>query len=357
MKRFALVRELLGDGDRTEANPGTYHNVLIESGPAAQSCKPFEVVVSVYAATLNYPDLLQTVGGYQHKPSLPFTPGTEGAGVITMVGSEVTKLRIGDRVQFGGMGAMSTEVVVPAAACWRFPDDYSFSEASSFSVGYATAFHCLIERAGLKAGEVCLVHGSTGGMGLAAVQIAKCVGAVVIGTGGSDEKLVVVHKQGADHVVNYTKIPQFRDVVKSASGGQGVDVVFDPVGGSVFEETLRCVRYGCRICIVGFTSGRRPVARTNHILIKGISLLGCRAGEAVRQGQADQKSRLATLRQWAEEGKLRPYISHKYPLEEAPAAFQALWERQVVGRCIIAPHGAAEADGKAASSVLASSKL
>lgn len=346
MKHFAIVRELLGNGDKTEANPGTYHNVLLDSAPKATACRPRSVVVDVHAATVNYPDLLQTVGGYQHKPPLPYTPGTEAAGVVTMIGSQVDSLRVGDCVAFVGAGCMSSEVEVPVAACWKFPKHYSFAEAASFSTGYATAYHCLVERAGLKKEDVVLVHGATGGMGMAAVHIARCVGARVIGTGGSDEKLEVVRQQGADHVVNYSKEPKFREAIKSITGGHGVDVVFDPVGGDVFEETLRAVRYGCRYCIVGFTSGVRPVAKTNLVLIKGISLLGCRAGEAVRQGQADQEARLRTLRQWAEDGSLRPYVSHAFALEDVQEAFRAFWSRKVVGRCILAPHGVKAARSK-----------
>lgn len=358
MRKFTTVKELLGDGDRTEANPGTYHNVLVESGPAATICRPNQVVVEVYAATINYPDLLQTVGGYQATPELPYTPGGEGAGVVKMVGGDVKTLKVGDRVTVsspaGPMGCMQSEIVLPESACWKFPDHYTYAEASGFSTGYVTAYHCLVERANLKKGETVLIHGATGGMGMAAVHVAKAIGAaVIIGTGGTDEKLEVVRQQGATHVINYNTEKQFRDTVKKASpSGDGVDVIFDPVGGTVFEESLRCCRFGCRIAVVGFTSGVRPTARTNQLLIKGISLLGCRAGESVRQGIVDEKARMATLRRWAAEGVIKPHVSHFFPIEDAAAGFRAMWDRQVVGRAVIAPFGEAAAKQTGAQSKL-----
>ena len=396
MRTFASVAELLGDGDNTDANEGTFENVLVQTGPDITECPPGQVVVAVKAACINYPDLLQTVvraaprrflpatpavlfrrilpwsaaavqcparfafaavavalltahlrwsacvlprqGGYQHKPDLPFTPGQEVAGVVTHVGEGVGNVVVGDRVQCGG--GMASTIVTSASGCWKIPDHYSFTEGATFSTGYSTAYHCLIERGELQAGETILVHGATGGMGMAAVHIAKAVGATVLATGGSDEKLAIVAAQGADHTICYETTPGFKGLVKELTGGKGCDVVFDPVGGAVFDESMpSCCAYGCRFLLCGFTSGIRPVAKTNHVLIKGISLMGCRAGEAIRQGQADGGARQAVLRQWAAEGRLRPFVSHVVPLGEVKEAFQMLWNREVTGRICVAPDG------------------
>ena len=336
-RTYATVEELLGDGDNTEANEGTFDNVLVRTGPELEP-GPGEALVAVKAACINYPDLLQTVGGYQHKPDLPFTPGQEAAGVVTAVGEGVDEVEVGDRVQCGG--GMASSILVRASSCWKIPDHYSFTEGATFGTGYGTAYHCLIERGQLQAGETILIHGATGGMGMAAVHIAKAVGATIIATGGSDEKLEIVKAQGAHHTICYETTPGFKGLVKELTGGKGCDMIFDPVGGAVFDESMpSCCAYGCRFLLCGFTSGVRPVAKTNHVLIKGITLMGCRAGEAIRQGKVDGGARLAVLRQWAEEGRLRPFISHVVPLTDVKEAFRMMWDRQVTGRICLAPDG------------------
>lgn len=348
VRTFAEVAYLLGDGDTTEANPGTFENVELRTGqPELSDCKEGEVIVDVKAACINYPDLLQTVGGYQHVPKLPFIPGQECAGVVSAVGGGMMGVSVGDRVACPG--GMASSVVASAASCWVLPSHYSFAEGASFSTGYSTAYHCLVERGQLQPGETVLIHGATGGMGMAAVHIAKAIGATIIATGGSKEKLVTVREQGAGHTICYETEPRFRTTVKSLTDGRGADVIFDPVGGAVFDESMYCGGYGCRLLILGFTSGIRSTARTNHVLIKGMTLMGCRAGESVRQGQADGVARTRQLRSWAEEGKLRPHVSHVLPLAEVRQAFRLMWGRGVVGRIVVAPDGVEISQQRAAA--------
>jgi NADPH2:quinone reductase len=219
------------------------------------------------------------------------------------------------------------------------PAGYTYAQGACFNIGYTTAYHCLIERGKLQRGETCLIHGATGGMGLAAVHLAKVIGARVIATGGSDEKLAVVKAQGADCVINYNTDEKFAKAVKDATGGKGADVIFDPVGGAVFDQSISAAAWGGRILVVGFTSGVRPQAPANIVLIKGLSVLGCRAGEIIRRTPNGIKMvaepRMKQLLEWANAGKLVPYVSHQFPLEQIGGAFKALLERQIIGRVVV----------------------
>src|SRR5688572_5312800 len=247
-----------------------------------------EVLVRVRAAALNFPDVLMVAGGYQHKPALPFTPGMEAAGEILALGDSVTGWAIGDRVIFGKRpGAFAEQVAVPIGGiAMKAPEGWSFAEAAAFRVGAQTAYHGVVHRANLKAGETLLVHGATGGVGLAAVQLGKHLGAMVIATGGDDEKLAIVRKQGgADHVVNY-RTGDFVAAVKELTNGHGANVIYDPVGGDVLEKSVRCAAFGARLAIIGFTSGGPSKLMSNHILIKCLTVLGVRAGEAARYDPA-----------------------------------------------------------------------
>ena len=298
---------------------------------------PSDVLIKVGAASVNFPDVLMLSAGYQHKPELPFIPGMEGAGTIAAVGAEVTNWRAGDRVIFGVRpGAFAEYVRVPATGnLMRLPEGWSDAEGSAFRVGATTAYHSLVHRAGLRSGEALLVHGAAGGMGLAAVQLGKHLGAEVIATGGDDARLAVVREQGADRVVNY-RTADFVPIVKETTGGRGADVIYDPVGGEVLEKSLRAAAYGARLLVIGFTSGGPTRIMSNHVLIKGLSILGVRAGEtARRQGSkvgedyAVERPRLAAL------GVMRPHISHRFPMEQAADAFQVLIDRKVVGKAVI----------------------
>ena len=308
----------------------------IEERPIPQP-GPADVLVKVGAASVNSPDVLMLSAGYQHKPELPFIPGMEGAGTIAAVGAEVKRWQAGDKVIFGVRpGAMAEYVCVAAAGIqMRLPEGWSFAEGSAFRVGATTAFHSLVHRAGLKRGEVLLVHGASGGVGMAAVQLGKHIGARVIATGGDDPRLAIVKANGANDVVNY-RTADFVAVVKELTGGKGVDVVYDPVGGEVLEKSVRAAAYGARLVIVGFTSGGPSKLMSNHILIKGLTVLGVRAGETIRRHSpelgrdyTEELPRLAGL------GVMRPYISHRFPMERAADAFRVLIDRQVVGKAVI----------------------
>ncbi|MET4700252.1 NADPH2:quinone reductase [Constrictibacter sp. MBR-5] len=311
------------------------HDLLrIEDWPEPEP-GPGEVQVAVAAVGVNYVDMLMCAGGYQLKPELPFVPGLEAAGTVRKLGPDVTGVAVGDRVISAHRpGAFAEYAVCGADKLWPVPEGFDFAEAATFRSAFHTAYHALAQRAHLKAGETLLVHGASGGTGLAAVQIGKVMGARVIATGGSDDKLAEVARLGADDVVNYTKGP-LRDAVKALTGGKGVDVVFDPVGGDVFDESMRCLRWGARVCVIGFTSGRRPEAKVNHVLIKGASILGIRAGEATRHDPSLLEDSRRTLLGWVAEGKLRPHISHRFTLDQVHEALQTVADRKVLGKAVM----------------------
>lgn len=294
-----------------------------------------EVTIAAKAWGLNFVDVLMTRGGYQLKPELPFVCGLEGAGEVTALGDGTQDFALGDRVIFGMRpGAFAEEVAVADRSLLRLPDSLTWEQGACFRSAFATAYHALVQGGRLESGEVALIHGATGGMGLAAVQIAKRLGATVIATGGAEEKLAVVKKYGADHIVSYLN-PRFRETVRDLTGG--ADVVFDPVGGAIFEESMRCLKWGARIVVVGFTSGRPSKARTNHILIKGASIIGVRAGEFSRRNPEAGRKNIKTLLAWADKGYIRSHISHRFPLDEVAEAMEAIEQRKVIGRVVMYP--------------------
>jgi NADPH2:quinone reductase len=238
---------------------------------------------------------------------------------------------VGDRViVMMRHGAYADEAVVIPSQLTPLPSSFGYAEGATFLAAHGTAYHALIDRGQIQPGEVLLVHGAGGGVGLAAVEIGKLLGATVIAAASSEEKLAVARAKGADHGVLYGREP-FRDAVKRITDGRGVDVVFDPVGGEVFENSLRCIAWGARILVIGFTGGI-GLARTNLLLVKGASVLGVRAGEAARKNPALGEVRLKALTAWAEAGKIRPHISHQLPLEDYAQAMQLLIERKAIGR-------------------------
>jgi NADPH:quinone reductase len=286
--------------------------------------------VAIHAAGINFPDILMAAGEYQLKPELPFTPGVEAAGeVIEVNGAD--GVAVGDRVILKMRhGAYADEVVVVPSQLTPLPLSFDYADGATFFAAHGTAYHALIDRGQLQAGEVLLVHGAGGGVGLAAVELGKMLGATVIAAASSEEKLAVARAKGADHLVLYGREP-FRDVVKRITDGRGADVVFDPVGGEVFENSLRCIAWGARVLVIGFTGGI-GVARTNLLLIKGASVLGVRAGEAVRKNPVLGEVRTEALLAWAEAGKIRPHISHRLPLEDFAPAMRLLIDRKAIGR-------------------------
>jgi NADPH2:quinone reductase len=250
---------------------------------------------------------------------------------VIEVADDVGHIAVGDRViaklRHGGY---SEEVVVSPAQLTPLPKTFDYAEGATFLAAHGTAYHGLVDRAQLRAGEVLLVHGAGGGVGLAAVEMGKLLGATVIAAASSEEKLAVAQKRGADHLVLYAREP-FREAVKRITDGRGADVVFDPVGGQIFEDSVRCIAWGARLLVVGFTGGI-GLARTNLLLIKGASVLGVRAGEAVRKNPALGEVRLEALLQWAEAGRIRPNISHRLPLDDFARGMRLLIDRRAIGR-------------------------
>ena len=298
---------------------------------ASAPLAPGQVRVAVHAAGINFPDILMAAGEYQLKPELPFTPGVEAAGEVIEVDGAAKGVAVGDRVIVKMRhGAYADEAVVATSQLTPLPSTFDYAEGATFLAAHGTAYHALIDRGRLQPGEVLLVHGAAGGVGLAAVEIGKMLGATVIATASSDEKLSIAKARGADHLIRYDREP-FRDAVKRITDGQGADVVFDPVGGEVFENSMRCINWGARLLVIGFTGGI-GLAKTNLLMIKGASVLGVRAGEAVRRNPALGEARIKALTEWAEAGKVRPNISHRLPLEDYAKAMRLLIERKAIGR-------------------------
>ena len=294
-----------------------------------------EVRVRVRCAGVNFPDILITEGKYQFKPEHPFPPGSECAGDVISVGPGVTDFKSGDRViALTGHGAFAEEVNARSIKCLHLPDDISYELGSAFVLTYGTSAYALMQMGKLAWGEWLLVHGAAGGVGLSAVEIGKAMGARVIGTGSSDEKLAVVTDHGADHVINYSDVP-FKDYVKKICGGAGADVIYDPVGGDVFDESLRCINWDGRLLVIGFTSDRIPKAPANLVLLKNCSIVGVFWGAWTERHPDLHRKNMDIMFQWLREEKLRPNISHHFPLEEVPAALNVLVERKVVGKAVI----------------------
>jgi NADPH:quinone reductase len=290
---------------------------------------PGQARVAIRAAGINFPDVLMVAGEYQLKPELPFTPGMESAGDVVEVNG-APGVAVGDRVIVKlRHGGYADEVVVAPSQLTPMPSTFDYAEGATFLAAHGTAYHGLFDRGQVQPGEVLLVHGAGGGVGLAAVEMGKLLGATVIAAASSEAKLEVAKARGADHLVLYSREP-FRDAVKRITDGRGADVVYDPVGGPIFEESMRCIAWGARLLVVGFTGGV-GLARTN-LLIKGASVLGVRAGEAVRKDPALGEVRIRQLLAWAEQGKIRPNVSHRLPLEDFAAAMQLLIDRKAIGR-------------------------
>jgi len=290
-----------------------------------------QVLVRVRAASLNFPDLLMTRGEYQLKPPLPFTPGMEIAGEV--LGGE--GFAVGDAVVAGTrLGGFAEIVAVDAAAVRAKPAHLSFAEAASVGTAYLTAYVALVRLAAVRAGEWVMVHGATGGVGLAAVDLAKALGCRVIATSRSMEKLAVVMDRYAPDAV--VPVPGFRDAVKDLTGG-GADVVFDPVGGDVFDESTRCIAFGGRLLVVGFTSGRIASVSTNIPLIKGFSVIGVRAGEYGRQFPERGRENMDAVWRLADERRITPRVHAEYALADWRAAFAAMQASDMVGKLVLVP--------------------
>ncbi len=298
---------------------------------------PGEVLVRIRAASVNFPDLLMTRGEYQFKPPVPFTPGLDIAGEVAALGEGVTSLSVSDAVVGGArLGGFAEYAVLSAEALKPKPVRLSFAEAAAYGATYLTAYVALVRRARLEPGEWVLVHGAAGGVGLAAVDLAKALGARVIAASASDDKLARVQALYApDAVVNVTH--GFRERVKEITGGHGADVIYDPVGGDVFDESVRCIAFDGRLLVIGFTSGRIPNVSVNMPLIKGFSVMGVRAGEYGRQFPEKGRENNAAVWRMADEGVIKPHVHAQLPLERWREAFELLSGRKVVGKAVIVP--------------------
>lgn len=303
----------------------------------APALGPQDVRIAVRAAGANFPDLLMTRGGYQLRPDLPFVPGMEAAGDVLEVGSDVADLKPGDRVMAQlRLGGFAEQAVAPAAQMFPLPDALSYEEGAAWYVAATTAWHALNDKAQIKPGENLLVLGASGGVGMAAVQLGKHMGANVIGLASSEAKLDAIRAAGADHAfLNDT--PDLPDAVKAATGSKGIDVVYDPVGGPLAIAATRTLGWGGRYLIVGFASGEIPKFPANHVLIKGYTVMGLRAGEATRRDPELGLRTRAALIDLARQAVMRPAISHRFPLEQAGDALKALENRSVIGRAVVMP--------------------
>ena len=303
---------------------------------------PNQVRLQVRACAANFPDLLMIQGKYQLKPPLPFVPGMEVAGDILEAGSECAGIKPGDRV-VGGLryGGYATEALIDRSSVAPLPDGVDYAAGCAYRTAYLTAYVALVRRGELQAGETLLVHGAAGGVGLAAVEVGRLLGARVIATAGRDDKLEVVRRFGAHEAINYSQpngsLGGFRERVKELTDGRGADVIYDPVGGSVLDDSLRCIAPLGRILVIGFTSGRIPSVPANLALIKEFSLMGVRAGEFGRRDPEKGAENLAAVDRWVAEGKIHPHICAEFPLQRAADALQMFVERQVVGKVVLRP--------------------
>ena len=296
---------------------------------------PGEVVISVKASGVNFPDVLIIQNKYQVKPPLPFSPGSEVAGVIKAVGDQVTHVKPGDEVfAFTVYGGFAEEVKTDAKRLLPIPAGMNFATAAAFGLTYATSDHALRDRGELKAGETLLVLGAAGGVGLAAVEIGKALGARVIACASSDDKLAVCREHGADETINYAT-DDLRERIKAITGGKGADVIYDPVGGAYTEPALRSIAWRGRLLVVGFAAGEIPKIPLNLTLLKGCAIVGVFWGEFTRREPERFAQEMRQLGQWYGEGRIRPHISATYPLDRAAEALNDMAQRRVVGKVVL----------------------
>lgn len=314
---------------------GPAENLVVEE-VASPTPKPNEILLDVHAASVNFPDTLIIEGKYQFKPPLPFSPGGEAAGVVAAIGAKVSHLKVGDRVMgLTGWGSFAEQVAVPAYNVLPIPTQMDFTTAAAFGMTYGTSMHALKQRANLQPGETLLVLGAAGGVGLAAVEIGKAMGARVIAAASSAEKLDVAKQAGADELINYSA-ESLRDRLKELTGGQGVDVIYDPVGGPLFEEAFRSIAWNGRMLVVGFAAGGDiPALPANLPLLKGAALVGVFWGAFAQRQPQDNAANFEQLFAWHAEGRLRPLISQRFALEQTAAAIAQLGQRKAVGKLVV----------------------
>ncbi|WAP52796.1 NADPH:quinone oxidoreductase family protein [Arthrobacter sp. ATA002] len=315
----------------TNAEPRDALRLTDQPSPAAA---PGSLVLKTLAVALNFPDVLLCRGEYQEKPELPFVPGIELCGIVTGIGDGVTGFRLGERVIATHLGVMAEEVQVPGATAFPAPDSLSDAEAAALCIGYQTGYFGLHRRAGIAPGETLLVHAAAGGVGTAAAQLGKAAGATVIGVVGNEAKRRVAAEAGADIVINRAT-EDFVEAVNTATGGRGADVIYDPVGGSTFDRSTRCIAFEGRIVVVGFAGGTLQTARMNHALVKNYSLLGLHWALYARKkpGLVTEAHEQLTL--LADKGLIRPLVTETVPFASAPDAVQRLGDGRTAGRVVL----------------------
>ncbi|MCE2998539.1 MAG: NADPH:quinone oxidoreductase family protein [Betaproteobacteria bacterium] len=317
---------------------GPLDNLKLEDA-ADPAPGPGQVLVDVHAASVNFPDLLVIGGTYQVLPPRPFIPGKDMAGVVAAVGPGITAVKPGDRVAAQNeYGAYAQKCVVPQHNCYPMPDAMSFEDAAAMGIAYPTAHFALVERGQYRPGEIVLVNGAAGGVGIATIQVAKALGATVVASVGSAEKAALAKQHGADHVVR-TDVPNIRDAFReqviAAVGKRGVDIIVDPVGGDVFDAGMRVIAWSGRIIVVGFAEGRIPEVKAGHLLVKNISLIGLQYS-SYRDRQPEKVQRVQReLFEWYVQGKIRPHVMGAWPLPQYREALDTVRERKVVGKVVI----------------------
>lgn len=308
---------------------------LVLEKVASPTPKKNEILLDVHAAGVNFPDTLIIEGKYQFQPPLPFAPGGEAAGVVAAVGDKAGAFKVGDRVMaLTGWGAFAEQVAVPFYNVLPIPAGMDFTTAAAFGMTYGTSMHALTQRGQLKAGETLLVLGASGGVGLAAVEIGKALGARVIAAASSAEKLAIAQAAGADELIDYSQA-SLKDEIKRLTGGQGVDVIYDPVGGALFDQAVRGLAWNGRLLVVGFASGTIPQLPVNLALLKGAAVLGVFWGAFAQRQPEDNAANFRQLFAWHAEGKLKPLVSQTFALAEGGAAIERLAQRQAVGKLVV----------------------
>lgn len=313
---------------------GGPEKLMVEEIPSAPM-RAGAVRLKIHAAGINFADILQVSGQYQEKPPLPFTPGSECAGVVSEVGGGVNGFKVGDRVMaLAGTGAFAEEAVVDAARVMPISHKMDFPTAAGFPITYGTSHGAFDWRAHLRSEEWLVVHGAAGGVGLTAVEIGKAMGAHVIACAGGPEKLAIAKAHGADYLVDYSR-EDIRERVKEITGGRGADVIYDPVGGDVFDASLRCIAWGGRLIIIGFAAGRISQVPANIALVKNIDVIGFYWGSYQKHKPELVRQSFAQLFRWFEEGKLKPHISHQVDLKDVAAAMNLLSQRKSTGKVVL----------------------
>ena len=294
-----------------------------------------QVLIRIEAASLNFPDLLIVQNKYHMKPDLPFVPGSEYAGVIEAVGEGVTHLKVGQSVAcLSGTGGFGTHTLAPAKLCMPLPPGFPAVDAAAFIMIYATSHHALMDRAALKAGETVFILGAAGGVGTAAIQIAKAAGARVIAAASNDEKCALCKSLGADETINYTT-QNMREVLKTLTEGKGPDIIYDPVGGDFAEPAFRSIAWRGRYLVVGFAAGPIPALPFNLALLKGASIVGVFWGDFARREPQANAAMMAELAQWYAQGKIKPVIDRTMPMHELKAAYAHMGSRGVMGKLVM----------------------